>query len=110
MKEEFARKLDPDEAAALRNDYPDVVESGEMEKILSWFPQAFQQKAEEEHREYFEKHKLDLVQKEVEIPYWQDVFVRMHGINLSEVLKDALVDLRKKIEGASTESDGRSEE
>lgn len=51
MKEEFARKLDPDEAAALRNDYPDVVESGEMEKILSWFPQAFQQKAEEEHRE-----------------------------------------------------------
>ena len=61
--------------------------------------QAFRQKVAEEAHAYFEKHKLDLVQKEVEIPYWQDVFVRMHGINLSEVLKDALVDLWKKTGG-----------
>lgn len=111
MKEEFARELDPDEKVALWNDYADSVESSnEMEKILACFPQAFRQKVAEEAHAYFEKHKLDLVQKEVEIPYWQDVFVRMHDIDLSEVLKDALVDLRKKTEGASTESDGRSEE
>jgi len=100
MKEEFARKLDPDEAAALWNDYADAVESSdEMEKILAWFPQAFRQKVAEEAHAYFEKHKLDLVQKEVEIPYWQDVFVRKHDIDLSEVLKDALVDLWKKTGG-----------
>lgn len=71
MKEEFARELDPDEKVALCNDYADAVESSdEMEKILAWFPQAFRQKVAEEAHAYFEKHKLDLVQKEVEIPYW----------------------------------------
>ena len=70
--------------------------SGELERLLIWFSQAFQRKAEEDAKEYFEEHRNDAVRREVEIPYWQDVFVQANGLDLSAVLRDAIDKMAKE--------------
>lgn len=97
MEDEFARELTPDEKDVLRREYASFVESsGELERLLIWFSQAFQRKAEEDAKEYFEEHRNDAVRREVEIPYWQDVFVQANGLDLSAVLRDAIDKMAKE--------------